>query len=223
NKGLAVIEQKDIYLDKPNTYQVFKNNEDAVPSVLRTVTKSIDITVDSHILYGDDKLIAPWAYEAVYAARGEGIMVGYNNRLTPKETLTREQLITMLMKMTDYTIDNYDTEFSDVVPGSWYYDYVSTGEYNEVVEGVSDKLFGTGDLITRAEFAKMITLVFGLAPKDDLVDYTDLGGLDEATQLAIDAVSDADLFTGFDGEYMPNDYVTREMAAVVMMRISQME
>jgi hypothetical protein len=69
----------------------------------------------------------------------------------------------------------------------------------------------------------MITLVFGLAPKDDLVDYTDLGGLDEATQLAIDAVSDADLFTGFDGEYMPNDYVTREMAAVVMMRISQME
>jgi len=223
NKGLVIIEQKDIDFEMSNTYQVLKNNIDGVPSILRTELKNVDITLDASILYKDDSSIASWAYDAVYSAREAGIMLGYNNQLKPKETLTRAQLITMLMKMSDYSIDNYGTEFNDLVENSWYYDYVSTGEYNQVVEGVTDVTFGPDAYVTRAEFAKMITLVYGLVQNDEVINYADIDGLDIATIEAIDAVSEAGLFVGYNGNYMPETYVTREMAAVVMMRLFDME
>ena len=48
-----------------------------------------------------------------------------------------------------------NSEFADVLPGTWYYDAVETAYYYEIVKGTSETVFNPGGTITRQEAAVM--------------------------------------------------------------------
>ncbi len=89
-----------------------------------------------------------------------------------------------------------------------------------IVSGVSDTLFDPDRNITRAEFAAIIARALKL--NDKTADYKDVS--DEWFAPYVGASSDAGIISGYDGYFRPNDNITRqEMAVIIVNAYSYLE
>ena len=89
-----------------------------------------------------------------------------------------------------------------------------------IVSGVSDTLFDPDRNITRAEFAAIIARALKL--NDKTADYKDVNG--EWFAPYVGACSEAGIISGFDGMFRPNDNITRqEMAVIIVNAYSYLE
>ncbi len=89
-----------------------------------------------------------------------------------------------------------------------------------IVSGVSDTLFDPDRNITRAEFAAIIARALKLS--DKTADYKDVS--DEWFAPYVGACSDAGIISGYDGMFRPNDNITRqEMAVIIVNAYSYLE
>lgn len=220
-KGYVTINHADVTFDEKLTITVSKENEGASPSIVRTSALTTVITYDENRAFNDDDMISSWASEAVYEARNKELMLGSANVFSPKSTLTKAELSTLMVRIADKKVADYGTSFADVLSSSWYYEYISTGEEFKILS-TQDKFFSPGGLVTRAEFAGMVAFAFGLEATE-AADFADIDGLDADVVAAIAAVDEAGLLVGDGRNFKPDDKVTREMAAVVMMRLDAME
>ncbi len=82
-----------------------------------------------------------------------------------------------------------------------------------IVSGVSDTLFDPDRNITRAEFAAIIARALKLSDKK--ADYKDVS--DEWFAPYVGACADAGIITGYDGYFRPNDNITRQEMAVIIV------
>ena len=89
-----------------------------------------------------------------------------------------------------------------------------------IVSGVSDTLFDPDRNITRAEFAAIIARALKLS--DKTADYKDVNG--EWFAPYVGACSEAGIISGYDGYFRPNDNITRqEMAVIIVNAYSYLE
>ena len=89
-----------------------------------------------------------------------------------------------------------------------------------IVSGVSDTLFDPDRNITRAEFAAIIARALKL--NDKTADYKDVNG--EWFAPYVGACSEAGIISGYDGYFRPNDNITRqEMAVIIVNAYSYLE
>ena len=89
-----------------------------------------------------------------------------------------------------------------------------------IVSGVSDTLFDPDRNITRAEFAAIIARALKLSDKK--ADYKDVN--DEWFAPYVGACSEAGIISGYDGMFRPNDNITRqEMAVIIVNAYSYLE
>ncbi|MDY6315282.1 MAG: S-layer homology domain-containing protein, partial [Clostridia bacterium] len=82
-----------------------------------------------------------------------------------------------------------------------------------IVSGVSDTLFDPDRNITRAEFAAIIARALKLSDKK--ADYKDVN--DEWFAPYVGACSEAGIISGYDGMFRPNDNITRQEMAVIIV------
>lgn len=93
-----------------------------------------------------------------------------------------------------------------------------------IFDGVSDDYFGLNDMMTRAQFAKVAALIFGLNVDQDLrtSSFTDVKADDPANGYAlpyIEAVKAAGITDGVgDGAFNPASKVTKEQLATFLVR-----
>ena len=89
-----------------------------------------------------------------------------------------------------------------------------------IVSGVSDTLFDPDRNITRAEFAAIIARALKL--NDKTADYKDVNN--EWFAPYVGACSEAGIISGYDGYFRPNDNITRqEMAVIIVNAYSYLE
>ncbi|NLB29407.1 MAG: hypothetical protein GX823_04160 [Clostridiales bacterium] len=111
-----------------------------------------------------------------------------------------------------------DGGFSDVPGGDWAGEYISKASELGIMNGYGDGRFGYGDSVTRAQFAAMLTRLFGWEPAiSDSPSFSDNSrekwhhGEVEAAVKNGAVLADTELFR-------PDDNITRGEMAVMLVR-----
>lgn len=100
---------------------------------------------------------AEWAGAAVKYLAEKGIVSGKSeSEFFPNDSLKREEFIKMLVIATKTEFIDADLSFTDVEKGAWYYPYVATAYELGIVNGMSDDVFGIGEVLTREQMAVML-------------------------------------------------------------------
>lgn len=113
---------------------------------------------DAHTGFTDDADVADWARGYVNIAVTKNLFTGYDDgEFKPTRTISRQELITVIMRLTgDVTTAstlNY-TDVSDI--GDYAKDYVGRATTLGIVGGYPDGSFRPLNDVTRAEAAKML-------------------------------------------------------------------
>lgn len=123
-----------------------------------------------------------WYAKFVKAAYENGLMKGKGNGIfDPDGYLTRAEAATMLVETQGWIADAPDAGFTDVVEGEWYIKYINTAHAHGVVSGKSKNIFAPADVVTRAEFVRMISNVW---PVEDAAIFYSNYNYNESGQLA---------------------------------------
>lgn len=163
-----------------------------------------------------------WAKAAIYELTESGIIAGYpDGRFGSGDFLTREQAVVMLVKRYKITELGDAAIFSDVEEGAWYYDCLRCGIGAGIISGMGDGKFGIGLPITRQDFAVMVYSATGAeyAPAGT-AKLNDLDSVSQYARRAVEALTELGIISGDgNGNFRPQDYVTRAEAAVILSKL----
>lgn len=123
-----------------------------------------------------------------------------------------------------YTGPAKQSLFYDIGTADWYYESVEKLSALSLINGYEDKSFRPDNLITRAEYTKLIVgmanhLSISLEQANNDTQFTDVLSSD----WYVDVVRIADLsglVMGNGGRFSPNDHITRQDAAVILYRLA---
>ncbi|MFL5733388.1 MAG: S-layer homology domain-containing protein [Chloroflexia bacterium] len=101
-----------------------------------------------------------WAATYIEYLAGRGVISGYSdNTFRPNNNATRGQFSKMIVLGEGWPIDLTSApHFTDVPPGSTFYEYVETAVNHGVISGYADRTFRPNNNITRGQIAKIIVL-----------------------------------------------------------------
>lgn len=150
-------------------------------------------------------------------------MIGYEDgTIRPGNGITRAEAATIFFRLlTDEARDKYWSEssgYTDVAPGSWYNNAVSTLSRMGILSGYADGSFRPGAGITRAEFAKLAVSFFeyeGIKAENGFKDVAE--GAWYARYVA--AAAELGLVNGYEGGiFRPEAGITRAEASAIINR-----
>ncbi|MBS7299257.1 MAG: S-layer homology domain-containing protein [Eubacteriales bacterium] len=163
-----------------------------------------------------------WAKEAIYKLAENGIITGYpDGRFGPGDTLTREQVVVMLVNAFQKATDGDVSGFADVKSGAWYYDSIRYAVGSGMVAGMGDGRFGVGLPITRQDFAVMAYNAIGASYEPNgTANMKDMDSVAGYAQKAVKALVELGVISGDDeGNVRPLAYTTRAEAAVILSKL----
>ena len=100
-----------------------------------------------------------WAHEGIDYCVRHGLMSGFDaTTFSPDTVSTRAQIVMILYNLSGDTTDysKYYVPFTDVMPGTWYYNAVAWGYDKDIVSGMSATTFAPDGLITREQMAVLL-------------------------------------------------------------------
>jgi chitodextrinase len=106
-----------------------------------------------------------WFAPYVEAAYGNKIIAGYKNNLfKPNQPINRAEAVKILFDAAKIKVDEivFSAKFPDVKNTDWYAKYVEYAAKNKIVNGYENGMFNPSNNITRAEAAKIASLLLGL-------------------------------------------------------------
>lgn len=129
----------------------------------KIVLSSFKIPVDENVKTTSFKDIKAndWAAPYVAAAYSKGIIKGYGDKtFKPSAAITRAEAVKIILMTAGVDVSTtYDAKFSDVVKGLWYVNYINYAAEKGIVDGYGNGKFGPNNKLTRAEAAKIISLL----------------------------------------------------------------
>ena len=115
------------------------------------------------------------------------------------------------------TLSGIGAAYTDVYETSWEHEAVSALGGNGIIAGYTDGSYRPGNMITRAEFTKLIVTAFGI--KANSLEFSDVTESDWYHPY-VSVAAGAGIIQGYDGSFNPNSHITREDAAVIIYRLS---
>ena len=109
--------------------------------------------------------------------------------------------------------------FTDMA-GHWASAAVAALANKDVINGFPDGSFLPEQTVTRAEFSKMLCLVLQLQKSDWQSAFSDVAAQDWFAPYVL-SLADAGVITGYEGSFLPEEYITRQDAAVMTWRALQ--
>lgn len=132
---------------------------------------------------------------------------GYpDGSVRPDAYVTREEAASVFYRLMDGEGKKINLAFKDVDPARWSYEAVSTLAGEDIIAGDDNGMFRPEDRITRAEMAVMAVKFAG--SKKGGAALADIAG-HWAEEYIISAVSAGWLAGYTDGEFKPENYITR--------------
>ncbi len=171
-------------------------------------------------VYSDVKT-TDWYAEAVVTLTEKGIISGDGTgKFNPKDKVTREQFLKMIIEAASIETDNAENTFEDVKPDSWYVNYVLTAKKLGIVNGMSEMEFGIGMPISRQDMAVFIERLINLkkyeVTKNEVEDFKDASNVSDYAKDAVANMKSIGLIQGYENMYNPKDNLTRAEAATVI-------
>lgn len=110
-------------------------------------------------------------------------------------------------------------EFSDLSEFDWAKDHIDTLISTGAITGYEDGTFRPANNITRAEFAKILSVALDAYDEDATCEYTDIPA-DNWGVSYIGSLAKLDVIKGKpDGSFGANDHITRQDVAVLVYRL----
>lgn len=172
-----------------------------------------------------------WAHEGIDYCVRHGLMSGFDTTtFSPDTVSTRAQIVMILYNLSGDTTDysKYYVPFTDVKPGTWYYNAVAWGYDKDIVAGMTPTTFVPDGLITREQMA---VLLYGYTEKyapaylggaASLNGFPDAASVSNWAYAAMSWAVGNGLISGIasDGaDYLaPSGGATRAQIAAIMMR-----
>ena len=176
-----------------------------------------------------------WAHEGIDYCVRHGLMSGFDaTTFSPDTVSTRAQIVMILYNLSGDTTDysKYYVPFTDVKPGTWYYNAVAWGydkDYDkDIVSGMSTTTFVPDGLITREQMA---VLLYGYTEKyapaylggaASLNGFPDAASVSNWAYAAMSWAVGNGLISGIasnGADYLaPSGGATRAQIAAIMMR-----
>lgn len=160
-----------------------------------------------------------WAENVITEWMDYGIINGYEDgTIRPNNKITRAEMTAMLDRVMDYQT-KADNTFSDL-GNSWYTDVILKANAAGVISGYPDGTVKPDATITRQEAVAMFSRVLSLdtknAPEATFTDNADVAGW---AKDAVNAMAAADYIHGSDGQFRPNDGITRAEVVTILNNI----
>ncbi len=184
-----------------------------------------DMTDEELFVYRDEENISPWAVEYVEKAWEYGLMEGVSDKepiFEPKRELTRAEIAALLVRLFGIELlEQPEKYFDDVNEEEWHYNYIMSAREEGIVRGVSENKFSPIRSVTREEIAKMLnrTLNFDDSQDVDTGSIKDFHEVSRWAESSVEAVFSNEVMLGDNNYFRPKNPVTREMAAVIMVRV----
>ena len=172
-----------------------------------------------------------WAHEGIDYCVRHGLMSGFDaTTFSPDTVSTRAQIVMILYNLSGDTTDysKYYVPFTDVRPGTWYYNAVAWGYDKDIVSGMSTTTFAPDGLITREQMA---VLLYGYTEKyapaylggaASLNGFPDAANVSNWAYAAMSWAVGNGLISGIasnGADYLaPSGGATRAQIAAIMMR-----
>lgn len=172
-----------------------------------------------------------WAHEGIDYCVRHGLMSGFDaTTFSPDTVSTRAQIVMILYNLSGNTTDysKYYVPFTDVRPGTWYYNAVAWGYDKDIVSGMTPTTFAPDGLITREQMA---VLLYGYTEKyapaylggaASLNGFPDAASVSNWAYAAMSWAVGNGLISGIasnGADYLaPSGGATRAQIAAIMMR-----
>ncbi|UOF92593.1 S-layer homology domain-containing protein [Fodinisporobacter ferrooxydans] len=173
--------------------------------------------------YIDSDQISPWALDSVAKASQYHLMQGIGTTapmFAPKQLITRAEFTKVIMSLLGVKPEaGQQAIFADVKPGSWYYGYVKAAKDQGLIQGISASRFAPEQPITREQMAVIIANAWKLQPIRATFDVTDRNQVDRYAYASMQALYDHGIMVGSGGAIDPQGNATREMAAVLAVKL----
>lgn len=172
-----------------------------------------------------------WAHEGIDYCVRHGLMSGFDaTTFSPDTVSTRAQIVMILYNLSGDTTDysKYYVPFTDVKPGTWYYNAVAWGYDKDIVSGMTPATFAPDGLITREQMA---VLLYGYTEKyapaylggaASLNGFPDAASVSNWAYAAMSWAVGNSLISGIasnGADYLaPSGGATRAQIAAIMMR-----
>lgn len=174
-------------------------------------------------VYYPDTNIDAWAVANIDKAYNYGLMSGTTyGYFEPLRGITRAEFTAVIARILglDTTPGNYNQVFTDVAPSDWCYGVVMAAYSAGYVQGTNAVTFSPTTYITREEMAVLISRIVGDAGISDVSSFADSANISSWAASGVATVNKTGLMTGDQfGQFLPKDYVNRETAATVAVRL----
>ena len=168
-----------------------------------------------------DDMPSDWSTTALTHAVENGLLSGYNNKLTPSEPLTRAQMATILVRAFGATDKGDITSFTDVSSGSWYYDAMAISYKMGIFKGDGAGKLNPDAYITRQEAFLVLSRAFALTNADasSLTKFSDASSVATWAKDGISAMVASGYVGGSNGKLNPLAQISRKEFAQVMYNL----
>ncbi|WP_031314260.1 alpha amylase N-terminal ig-like domain-containing protein [Caldanaerobacter subterraneus] len=189
------------------------------------VSKAYDITIKA----GDNKIKIDSPVKLTFDIKDakdiRKVGVYYLNEVTGKweyvggKVDRKTNAVTIEAKhFSTYGAFEYNKEFKDVPKNFWAYDVINVLASRHIIKGMDDDTFAPNAKITRAEFAALMIRALGIEEKPYKGEFEDVKeGAWYAN--AIEVAYQEGIMLGDGKKMRPNDPITREEMAAVIMRV----
>lgn len=195
-----------------------KSASSAPVSIVKTNTSA-----ENNVIFSDVNS-SHWAFESIRVLYKNGIVNGNeNNCFEPERDVCREEFVKMLVCAFKINAESGECSFEDVLPDSWFYNYVAAAQKYGIVNGISEDKFGAGIPITRQDAVLMAYNAAGFRsyniPSEQEAAFDDYEDIDTYARDAVKAIAGAGVINGYDGRFYPKKNITRAEAAKMVYYI----
>lgn len=197
--------------------------------VFSLVPTALAVNADDFTDVGRDS----WCYEYVDYVTSKGYFLGTSDTtFSPDRNMTRAMFVVVLSRFDGAKVDNSQSAFTDVEPGSWCAGAINWAAAKKIVEGKGDGKFAPNDPITRAQMCAIIQRYLNYYTDKHNVTVAEKGSASALTDraqipaYAVSAVKQCQiwgLINGYsDGTFRPQALSTRAHVAAVVYRLARL-
>ncbi|MBR6729359.1 MAG: S-layer homology domain-containing protein [Clostridia bacterium] len=168
-----------------------------------------------------------WAFEAVTALSGKGIISGdENGSFNPHKNVTRAEYIKLMVLAAKLSLEAPDAGFADVADGDWFKPYLNAAYAAGLIQGDSNKNANPNAYITREDMAVIMYRAYDMyAESEQPLTFTDADSISGYAKNAVAFLAGKSIVSGTgDGSFAPKKNSTRaEAAQIIYNMLSSVE
>lgn len=172
----------------------------------------------------DDLPKSHWAYETIMQLSDENVIDGFdNNTFEPEEKVTREQFIKLLVCATHEVENDLQVVNMSDVNSSWAYNYIGTAQKDSIIQDCDyeNGLFYPQTNLDRVTAATWIYNSLNVST-DDIKTKIFEDVSDSKDDAVVSTLYSLGIINGYeDGNFHPDDTLTRAEAAMLIEKIMQ--